>query len=193
MLGEGVSPQDVAEMRTRLGLDRPLLVRYATFLKGIAVGDLGTSLRTNQPVARAIAERCRRRSSWRWRRWRSRSWSRFLSDHGGGPRPDADRSCRHHPGPHRHLDPEFLARTAAGNSLRGRTGMAAGLGPRHASLTLILPAITLGAPLAAVLARMTRASVIEELSELVRAGRARARCVTAARGACATPFGTASS
>src|SRR5262245_52752635 len=57
MLGEGVSPQDVAEMRTRLGLDKPLLVQYAAFLKGLASGDLGTSLRTNQPVARAIAER----------------------------------------------------------------------------------------------------------------------------------------
>jgi peptide/nickel transport system permease protein len=39
---------------------------------------------------------------------------------------------------------------------------------------LVLPAITLGAPLAAVLARMTRASVIEELRELyVLAARAR--------------------
>jgi ABC-type dipeptide/oligopeptide/nickel transport system permease component len=39
---------------------------------------------------------------------------------------------------------------------------------------LVLPAITLGAPLAAVLARMTRASVIEELGELyVLAARAR--------------------
>jgi len=39
---------------------------------------------------------------------------------------------------------------------------------------LVLPAVTLGAPLAAVLARMTRASVIDELRELyVTAARAR--------------------
>ena len=37
---------------------------------------------------------------------------------------------------------------------------------RGTAAHLILPAITLGAPLAAVLARMTRASVIEELREL---------------------------
>src|SRR5207245_3588878 len=45
---------------------------------------------------------------------------------------------------------------------------------RGTAANLVLPAITLGAPLAAVLARMTRASVIEELRELyVRAARAR--------------------
>ena len=45
---------------------------------------------------------------------------------------------------------------------------------------LVLPAITLGAPLAAVLARMTRASVIEELRELYVLA-ARARGVSRAR------------
>src|SRR5207245_4585392 len=45
---------------------------------------------------------------------------------------------------------------------------------RGTAAHLVLPAITLGAPLAAVLARMTRASVIEELRELyVLAARAR--------------------
>src|SRR5207249_5186724 len=45
---------------------------------------------------------------------------------------------------------------------------------------LVLPAITLGAPLAAVLARMTRASVLEELRELYVLA-ARARGVSRAR------------
>src|SRR5437764_12522475 len=57
MLGESASPADIAQLRTSLGLDRPLLVQYFTFLKGLAAGDLGTSLRTNQPVVAAIAER----------------------------------------------------------------------------------------------------------------------------------------
>ena len=57
MLGESASPQDVAELRTRLGLDRPLLEQYGAFLKGAARGDLGRSLRTNQPVATSILER----------------------------------------------------------------------------------------------------------------------------------------
>src|SRR6476659_2268888 len=57
MLGEAASPQDVAELRARLGLDRPLLEQYARFLQGTARGDLGRSLRTNQPVTTAILER----------------------------------------------------------------------------------------------------------------------------------------
>ena len=57
MLGESASPADMAELRAKLGLDRPLIVQYGGFLQGLAVGDLGTSLRTNQPVAAAIAER----------------------------------------------------------------------------------------------------------------------------------------
>src|SRR5881392_3323710 len=50
MLGESASPQDVAELRARLGLDRPLVEQYGRFLSGAARGDLGRSMRTNQPV-----------------------------------------------------------------------------------------------------------------------------------------------
>src|SRR5215510_8766961 len=57
MLGDSASPADIAEMRARLGLDRPLLVQYAAFIEGVATGDLGTSLRTNRAVAGEISER----------------------------------------------------------------------------------------------------------------------------------------
>lgn len=57
MAGDGASPQEVAALRERLGLDRPLGRQYAAFLTRLVVGDLGVSFRTNQPVARAIAER----------------------------------------------------------------------------------------------------------------------------------------
>ena len=57
MLGESASPQDVAELRGRLGLDRPLYAQYGAFLKGLGIGNLGASLRTNQSVTSAIAER----------------------------------------------------------------------------------------------------------------------------------------
>ncbi|MQA29919.1 MAG: hypothetical protein GEU82_08785 [Luteitalea sp.] len=40
--GESASPEDVAQMRTRLGLDRPLVVQYAAFIGGAVTGDLGT-------------------------------------------------------------------------------------------------------------------------------------------------------
>src|SRR6185295_4788330 len=33
MLGESASPEDIAEMRGRLGLDRPLVTQYVSFLK----------------------------------------------------------------------------------------------------------------------------------------------------------------
>src|SRR6266571_1877991 len=57
MLGDSASQDDIAELRGRLGLDRPLYVQYGSFLKGLSKGDLGVSLRTNKPVSVAIAER----------------------------------------------------------------------------------------------------------------------------------------
>jgi peptide/nickel transport system permease protein len=57
MLGEGATPQDIAQLRTALGLDRPMARQYAAFMRRAIVGDLGTSLRTGQPVSRVIAER----------------------------------------------------------------------------------------------------------------------------------------
>src|SRR5262245_41155951 len=57
MLGESASPADLSELRAKLGLDRPLLVQYQHFLRGLLVGDLGTSFRYGTPVAREIAQR----------------------------------------------------------------------------------------------------------------------------------------
>src|SRR3990167_8005506 len=57
MLGESAAPQAVAALRGRLGLDRPLAAQYATFMTGLARGDLGTSLRYGTPVLGEIAAR----------------------------------------------------------------------------------------------------------------------------------------
>jgi peptide/nickel transport system permease protein len=57
MLGENAQPADVAGMRHELGLDRPLWRQYVTFLGGLADGDLGESISMREPVARVIAER----------------------------------------------------------------------------------------------------------------------------------------
>lgn len=51
------SEDDVARIRGELGLDKPLLQQYATFLAHLARGDLGTSARTKQPVAEEIRSR----------------------------------------------------------------------------------------------------------------------------------------
>jgi peptide/nickel transport system permease protein/oligopeptide transport system permease protein len=55
--GENASPELVASIRERLGLDRPLLLQYGAYLGSLVRGDLGTSLRTHRPVAEEIAAR----------------------------------------------------------------------------------------------------------------------------------------
>ena len=57
MLGDSASDESIIELRGKLGLDRPLYQQYGMFLRDLAHGDLGTSLRTNEPVASAIAAR----------------------------------------------------------------------------------------------------------------------------------------
>lgn len=57
MLGPDATAQDVASLRERLGLDRPLLLQYVLFLVQLAQGDLGESIFLNRPVLQAIAER----------------------------------------------------------------------------------------------------------------------------------------
>jgi ABC-type dipeptide/oligopeptide/nickel transport system permease component len=57
MLGDGAAPQDIAELRQNLGLDRPLLEQYVTFLRHAVTGDLGRSFRTGQPVTAMVLER----------------------------------------------------------------------------------------------------------------------------------------
>src|SRR5258705_9711818 len=55
--GDQASPDDVERIRQSLGLDRPFLVQFGTWLWGILHGDLGTSIFTNLPVASLIAQR----------------------------------------------------------------------------------------------------------------------------------------
>jgi len=57
MLGSSATPDDVAALRSRLGLDQPLLVQFLIYLKQIATLDLGQSIFLNRPVSQAIAER----------------------------------------------------------------------------------------------------------------------------------------
>jgi peptide/nickel transport system permease protein len=57
MLGEEATPEARDNLRRQLGLDQPLPVQYGTWLAKVLTGDLGRSIRTNQPVAQAIYER----------------------------------------------------------------------------------------------------------------------------------------
>jgi peptide/nickel transport system permease protein len=55
--GDQASPADVERIRQGLGLDRPFLVQFGTWLWRILHGDLGTSIFTNLPVSALIAQR----------------------------------------------------------------------------------------------------------------------------------------
>jgi peptide/nickel transport system permease protein len=174
MLGEGASAKDVEDLRARLGLDRPLLEQYTQFMGGLVRADLGTSFRTSEPVTAAI-----------WARVPATVELAFASmlvamvvaiplgivaavrrgtaaDYAAMTIALAGISI-----PNFWLGP-MLAIVFAVNlgwlPVSGRGGWQ----------SLVLPAISLGAALAAILARMTRASLLEELRELyVRAARAR--------------------
>jgi ABC-type dipeptide/oligopeptide/nickel transport system permease component len=180
MLGETASPQDVADLRAKLGLDRPLYVQYGAFLQGLAKGNLGTSLRTNEPVAAAIAARVPAT-------FELAAAAMLVAVLTAIPLGIVAAVRAGTP-----ID--YAATTA---SLLGISMPNFWLGPLLAIVfsielgwlpvsgtgslaNLVLPAITLGAPLGAVLARMTRASVIEELRELYVLA-ARARGVSRAR------------
>lgn len=57
MLGPEATAQDAAELRERLGLDRPIIMQYTTFMADAVRGDLGSSLFFNQPVTTVLAAR----------------------------------------------------------------------------------------------------------------------------------------
>ena len=57
MLAEKAYAKDIAELRTKLGLDRPLYVQYFEWAGRVLRGDLGESLWTRRPVLQEIGQR----------------------------------------------------------------------------------------------------------------------------------------
>ena len=174
MLGEGATAEEVVRLRTSLGLDRPLIAQYGSFLGGAARGDLGKSFRTGQPVTSEI-----------WRRLGDTAilavCAMAVAIAVALPLGIVAAVFRGRP-----LDHAAMTLALAGISMPSfwlgpllAIFFAVRLGwlPVSGSGTpwhLVLPAVTLGTALAAILARMTRSSVIEELRELyVMAARAR--------------------
>jgi ABC-type dipeptide/oligopeptide/nickel transport system permease component len=174
MLGESASPESVNELRSRLGLDRPLYVQYLSFLNGVAHGNLGTSLRTSEPVTTAIADRLPATFELAAAAMLvavliaiplgvlAASRAGTAVDHAATTLALVGISM-----PNFWLGPLLAIVFAVELGWLPVSG-------RGTLAQLVLPAVTLGAPLAAVLARTTRASVIDELRELyVTAARAR--------------------
>ena len=174
ILGEGVSEADITRLRHQLGLDRPLVEQYVGFLRGLVRADLGISLRTGAPVTRQILERMPATFELAGAAMLvalglalplgilAAVWRGTVVDHAA-----MTLSLLGVCLPNFWLGP-LLAIVFAVElgwlPVSGRGGMA------H----LVLPAVSLGAALAAILARMTRTTLAEELREpYVLAARAR--------------------
>lgn len=174
MLGESASAADLTELRTRLGLDKPLLVQYREYILGVVQGDLGTSFRYNSPVSREIGQRLGRTAELALA-------AMLVAVIVAIPLGVLGALYRG----------RWIDQLATTVSLLGVAMPNFWLGPVLAIVFaiylgwlpvsgtgtwahLVLPAITLGGALAAILARMTRATLVDELRELyVLAARAR--------------------
>jgi ABC-type dipeptide/oligopeptide/nickel transport system permease component len=55
--GENARPEDIQHVRIELGLDKPLWTQYVSYLSRLAHGDLGKSFRTNEAVSKEIFSR----------------------------------------------------------------------------------------------------------------------------------------
>ncbi|GAB2884566.1 ABC transporter permease [Paralcaligenes ginsengisoli] len=57
MAGDQATADDIQKIRTNLGLDKPLLVQFGTWSAHVLQGDLGTSITTGEPVLKLIGQR----------------------------------------------------------------------------------------------------------------------------------------
>src|SRR5436309_2155847 len=174
MLGEFASASDVARLRAELGLDRPIVVQYFKFLGRAVRGDLGSSIRSRRPVQEEIAERLPPTMVL--------ALAAQVLAVCAGITAGVTAAAARRPS----VDSAIVAVTLVGLSMPTfwsglllilLFSLTLGWLPITASgglRALILPAVTLAAPAAAVLARVTRASVLEVLrQDYVRTARAK--------------------
>ncbi|WP_367566699.1 ABC transporter permease [Lacrimispora sp.] len=172
--GEQATQQDVEAVRVQLGLDKPVHVQYVRYIGGLLKGDLGNSLRTKRPVATEVAARYRNTLALTgltllWSTiagvcfgvWSGKNRGKW-QDYTGMTVAVSGIS----------LPPfwvGFLLIMLFAVKLRWLPTTGAG-----GFKNLILPSITLGLSIAAIIARFTRSSIIEVLKEdYIRTARAK--------------------
>ncbi len=174
MLGEGATATDVSALRHAYGLDAPLGVQYGRYLKGVARGDLGSSLRLKAPVLKLVGERypvtlalalCAMALGVGvavplgvWSAQRRGGWEDRVIGVG---------SLVGLSFPNFALGPILILVFSIGLGWLPVSGLDGGWG-------LVLPAVTLGSGLAAILTRMVRTAMLEELGQdYIRTARAK--------------------
>jgi peptide/nickel transport system permease protein len=174
MLGEGAPAADVQAVRHAYGLDLPLSQQYFNYWKGVLHGDLGVSLRFNQNVAQLVRQRYP---------YTLELTLAALLVAVVLALPVGVRSARRRN--------QWDDRTLSVVSLLGLSFPNFALGPililvfsirlgwlpvsgADGVANLVLPAITMGGALAAILTRMVRTSMLEELGQdYIRTARAK--------------------
>ena len=180
--GDQASPADVERIRQGLGLDRPFLVQFGTWVWQILHGNLGTSIFTNMPVASMIAQRIEPTFSlmaitlvltilvavplgvaaaWKAGSWVDRTIMAFAVFAFSLPVFVVG-----------YVLAFVFALQFEWLPVQGYTPLAAGIWPWLQNL--ILPALALGSVYIALIARITRASMLEVLQQdYVRTARAK--------------------
>jgi ABC-type dipeptide/oligopeptide/nickel transport system permease component len=174
MLGDGARAEDLTQLRHTLGLDLPLPVQYGHYLSGVLHGNLGESFRFQQPVLKVVAEHYPATLELAIVALLVCALigipAGVLAAHKRGERTDHAVGVLTLFGlsvPNFALGPVLILLFSV---VLGWLPVSVRGGLSH----LILPAFTLGAALAAILTRMVRTSVIEELSaDYVRTARAK--------------------
>jgi ABC-type dipeptide/oligopeptide/nickel transport system permease component len=174
MLGEGARAEDLQQLRHTLGLDLPLPQQYGKYLLRVVRGDLGESIRFQQPVRQMILSHYPATLE-------LAIVALFVCAAIGIPAGMLAAQRRGTPTDHAigifTLFGLSVPNFALGPVLILLFSVVLGWLPvsgRGGVSHLILPSITLGAALAAILTRMVRSSVIEELSsDYVRTARAK--------------------
>lgn len=174
MLGESANAADRAQLSADLGLDQSLLVQFGRYLNKLAHGDLGISIHSKKPISDLLAERLPATAKLALL---ALSFAIFIGLPLGilaalNVKKWPDKlanllSLTISAMPHFWMGPMLMMLFALWLGLLPVSGM-------ETTSSIILPAMTLGFGLAAILTRMTRASMLEVLHEdFIRTARAK--------------------